>query len=101
VTLSSPALPGTKAKIVAYAFANESYDVEFAEDETEKEVEVEMKRGDHYKPMTIIVLAEAMCVADENGEGTEGRNRIKINVKRVPQISFKVNAPETTNGETE
>lgn len=95
VSLSSAALPGTKAKIVAYAFANEAYDVEFEKGDTSKEVEVEMKRGDNDKPMTIILIAEAMCLADENEDGTDGHSRIKVLVKRVPQISFKLPPPET------
>ena len=96
VTLSSPALPGTKAKIVAYAFASEAYDVEFEKDETSKEVEVELKRGDHYKPMTLIIIPEAMCVADESDDPEIGSNRLKVFVKRLPQISFLVSDEDKT-----
>ena len=96
VTLSSPALPGTKAKIVAYAFANETYDVAFEKDETAKKVEVEMKRGDHYKPMTIIIIPEALCVADDSADPDIGSNRLKVFVKRLPQISFPISDEEKT-----
>lgn len=92
LSLSSPALPGTKARIVAYAFANDSYEVEFEENSTSKEVEVELKRGDNDKPMTLIILAEELCVTDSNADDTAGRNRIKVFVKRLPQISFMVSA---------
>ncbi len=35
--------------------------------------------------MTLILLPEGMCVADENEDGTDGRNRLKVFVKRVPR----------------
>ena len=81
---------------MAYAFANEAYDVEFEKDETSKEVEVELKRGDHYKPMTLIIIPEAMCVADESDDPEIGSNRLKVFVKRLPQISFLVSDEDKT-----
>jgi hypothetical protein len=88
VALSHKAPKDTKAKIISYAFGGKAYDVEFAEGELSKEIEVHIKKSDEDTPMTFTVLGEKYCVGKEAKSGDKHPNQLKVRVKPMPAIRF-------------
>jgi hypothetical protein len=88
VVLSHEAPKGTKARLVSYAFQGKAYPIEFAEGETSKEVEVELKTADADNPMLFTLYGESFCIGYSEKSGIENPNQLQILILPDPAIQF-------------